>query len=120
MKHGGLALITSLNVLVINRMPIRLRQVDFVMITYVLYFCWSIFHAISGMGTPFSDEDDTTDGDAIYTMLNCTNRPALALLVVLTSLTIIAPFLFMFLWYLWTLLKLRYVDGKEEQEEENT
>ena len=110
MKHGGLALITTLDVLVVNRIPIRLKQLTFVMITYVLYFSWSIIHAISGMGTPLSDGDYYTDDDSIYPVMNWKKRRLSALIVSLASLTIVSPSLFMFLWYLSTLLKSRYVE----------
>ncbi len=110
-QYWFLVLYTTLDVLGVNRIPIRLKQILFVILFELLYFLWLIIHAVADIGTPFSDEDPTTDDDAIYSAINWNKRPGIAALVMIGILLLLTPLLFSFLWFLSSLLQPRYRDG---------
>lgn len=59
MKHGVLAIFTTIDVIVINRIPIRLKQIGYVHLFQLTYFLWSIIHFAFDIGTPYGDNDMT-------------------------------------------------------------
>ena len=79
MKHGVLAIFTTIDVIVINRIPIRLKQIGYVYLFQLTYFLWSIIHFAFDIGTPYGDNDTSTDDDAIYSVVNWKKRPGSAM-----------------------------------------
>ena len=109
MKHGIFALLSTIDVLVINRLPIRLKQIAFVFMFQASYFIWSIVHSICGIGTPFSDESVDTDDDSIYSVLNWNARPIFAFIIVVGTMVVATPVLYLFLWFVSQCFKPRYL-----------
>merc|ERR1711976_922717 len=98
MKHGGLALLVICDGLVINRIPIRLKQILFVYIFNVVYCVWTLIHSGTDIGVPWSDNDPSTDDDAIYSVLNWNKRPGFAVVIVLVLFFIATPVVHILLW----------------------
>jgi hypothetical protein len=116
MVHGVIALLTTIDVVVINRLPIRFKQIIFVLIFELLYLTWTIIHSQTDIGNPNStDADPDTDDDSIYDVLNWTKRPIIAIIVSVIVLVVATPILFFSLWFLSTLFKPRYVDTHDTQ-----
>ena len=111
MKHGIIALYTTIDVLMINRIPMRFKQVFFVTLFELIYFLWLMIHAVANIGTPWSDGDPTTDDDAMYSSVNWKKRPGSAVVVVIGATFLLTPVLYLFLWFLSSLLQPRYRDG---------
>lgn len=120
MVHGLLALLTTIDVLVINRVPIRFRQILFVYFFQISYFAWTLIHAGLGMGVPRSDSDpptdDSTDDDALYSVVNWNQRPLGGAIVAIGILLVATPILFFILWSSSLLFKKNYCDEDAEGE----
>ena len=111
MKHGIVLLEIWIDGFVINRIPIRLKQVLWVYILGIsYYFLWTGIHSVSGVGNPIrNDNNPTTDDDAIYGSVNWTKRPAAAAVIAILVLLLGLPLLILTTWFVSTLLGRRYI-----------
>lgn len=95
MVHGGGVALILFDGLVINRIPIRAKQIVFVESISVVYLIWSVIHALTGIGNPNrSDLDSETDDDAIYGSVAWKQRSGKAILVVVLAILIANPLVF--------------------------
>jgi hypothetical protein len=128
MQHGGIFLFVLIDGMLINRTPIRIKQILFVELLYVVYALWTYIHSITSIGNPNlncgSCEGSDTDDDAIYSSVNWNKRPIPTLILFAGIFLVITPFLFTLIWLLSLLFKPQYytsisVDkGGEVDEEE--
>jgi hypothetical protein len=88
MKHGGFLLLLWIDGFVINRIPIRFKQIVWAHLFFILYLLWSIIHSVSRIGNPYrNDNDPTTDDDAIYSSVSWIHRPAVILITCIFLMT---------------------------------
>lgn len=115
MVHGVLALLTTIDVLVINRTPVRLKQMVFVMLFECIYMTWSLIHFALDVGRPYSDNDPSTDDDSIYSALNWRKRPVSGAVTSIMIVFVVTPILYLFLWFISLLLKPHYCEDNEDE-----
>ena len=118
--HGLLGGINIIDVIVINCMPIRLKQIFLVYAFGLSFLIWSLIHAASGIGHHDSDNDPETDDDSIYSTLNWNKRPGGAAIMATFLLFIAVPLIFFVLFFLSKLLKPRYCTSKVKAEKVST
>jgi len=113
MTHGGVFLFTLLDGMIINRIPIRLKQFIWYWSYCFVYLVWNVIHGYSPLGNPEkSDGDPDSDDDAIYTILSWKNRPKTAAVVSVLVLFVATPLLFHILWLVSKLFKPRYSEQR--------
>ena len=75
MKHGGIMIICLVEGLIVNRVPLRIKQLIFPFTIAVLYLIWTLIHDfLLHVGNPSINNTDGDD-DAIYKSLSWKNRP---------------------------------------------
>ena len=97
--HGVLLIATCFDGLFVNRIPLRLMHwYGFLLPLDIAYLVWSILQSFLGIENPATDNDPTTNDDAIYTVLDWKNEWQTALFWSLMTLFVIGPILFIVLW----------------------
>ena len=120
MKHGILMLTIWFDGFVLNRIPLRFKQVLWPYILSIMYLIWTGIHAATDIGNPtISDNDPETDDDAIYSSLNWNERPASGVIISVVLLIVMNPLLFLFMWYISTLIGRRYIMECNDEGQEN-
>lgn len=59
MCHGGTVSIMFLDAIVLNRVPLRLKQCWLPMGLMCLYYVWHLIHSFTDIGNPFDEDDDS-------------------------------------------------------------
>lgn len=99
MKHGVFMVLVLLEGLILNSIPIRVKQIAFPTLVAILYCIWTLLHAFFDIGNPLeNDNDETTDDDAIYGIVNWRKRPELSAEVTIIATFVVQPVLFLTLW----------------------
>lgn len=81
--------------LVVNRVPLHIKQLIFPFSVAVLYLIWTLIHAfLLNVGNPSINNTDGDD-DAIYKSISWKNRPLMALISSVLTLFFLVPILFM-------------------------
>lgn len=120
MRHGIFMLEIWIDGFIINRIPIRLKQVLWVYILSAAYLTWTGIQAASGIGNPNrNDSNPATDDDAIYGVMNWTKRPAAAAVVTILILVIGIPILILATWYVSTIIGRRYIENDDDDDNDN-
>lgn len=98
MKYGGILAIVILEGFVVNRIPIRFRQVNYPMAVLLLYLIWIVIHdRHSKIGNPDKSNENESDDDAIYAVLNWNKRPVETGIISSVTLLVATPLIFFFL-----------------------
>lgn len=96
MEHGGLASVVLFDGLVVGLVPIRVKQVVFLMTVCICYFIWSIVDAVFNIGN--GEWGPAYDDDALYPVLNWKTQSNVAAIVSAFSTLILAPTVFFTCW----------------------
>lgn len=111
-EHGVLFVIIAIDGFVLNRTPIRLRQIGLAYIVPVTYLIWTLIHYATGVGNPDQeDEDPETDDDALYGSLNWNERPGASGRLAAMLVVAFIPIMFLFTFGVSLLFPRRYQDG---------
>jgi hypothetical protein len=95
---------------VINRIPIRLKQIVFVYAYSLAYLVWSLIHFAADIGNPETiDNDPDTNDDAIYGVLSWRDSPGGAAILCLILFFVGIPLIFVFVWAVSLWVPHRYV-----------
>eukprot|EP00541_Cyclophora_tenuis_P018914 CAMPEP_0116562768 /NCGR_PEP_ID=MMETSP0397-20121206/12352_1 /TAXON_ID=216820 /ORGANISM="Cyclophora tenuis, Strain ECT3854" /LENGTH=158 /DNA_ID=CAMNT_0004089119 /DNA_START=270 /DNA_END=746 /DNA_ORIENTATION=+ len=104
MKHGILFLVVLIDGAVISYIPVRFRSIWPLILFNLCYLTFNVIHSFTSIGNPTStDNDPTTDDDAIYAVLNWNKRPYTAAFWAVASNVIIFPLMFFIVWAFSTL-----------------
>lgn len=71
-NHGVIAILTSIDGFVVNRIPIRLPHwLGFMVPFEILYLLWTVIYAFAGISNPdYMDDDTLTNNELVYTVLD--------------------------------------------------
>ena len=115
--HGLLYLAIAFDGHVLNRTPIRMKQILFLYIIAITYIIWTLIHGLAtDIGNP-KNVDRTPDGDddALYGVINWTERP-LSTFITLTILLVVAGPLFFSIYFgVSVVIPRRYLPEKKEE-----
>lgn len=92
MLHGGIFIIVALDGLVINRIPLYVKQVFLLWSFNGLYLLWTVIHWLTGMGNPDLQDEEQ---DAIYANLDYASHPGFACATLLTFALVVNPVCFL-------------------------
>jgi hypothetical protein len=130
MQHGIFFLFVLIDGMLINRIPIRLKQLLCLEAIGGLYLIWTIIHAVTSVGNPLSNSGNPdNDDDALYDVVNWKLRAGIAVILSIILAIFAVPILYLFLWVLSLLFKPRHYvtvehhgrrDNDVEQGEEST
>ena len=117
--HGLLLLIVAIDGYIINRTPIRFKQIFFVYLVSLSYTTWTLIHGLATeLGNPTTEGDD----DGLYSIINWCQRPLPTLLIVVSLHCAVIPILFAFTWGLSAAIPGKYLvednSDPEDTEEE--
>ena len=109
--HCFLLLITAIDGYVINRTPIRIKQVFLVYIVAGAYTVWTIIHdSVEDIdGDDDQLNDNTVDDDALYSIINWSRRPKQTLAVNFILFFVVIPVSLALTWSLSVLIPRRYL-----------
>lgn len=114
MTHLGIFLLLLLDGMIINRNPIRIRQLFSFWLIALAFVIWSIIHGYSSLGNPEKNSgDEGNDDDAIYGVLNWKQRAGRAAILSVLVLFLAVPIIFHVLWAVSKLFKPRYLEEEE-------
>lgn len=95
MKHGGIMIICLVEGLIVNRVPLRIKQIIYPLVIALLYLTWTLIHdLLLDVGNP-SINNTPGDDDAIYQSISWKNRPVDTLKTAAFTLFVVFPFMFM-------------------------
>lgn len=128
MKHVGILVVLWIDGFVIHRLPLRLQQILWFGIFTVSYVIWLGIHAVKGIGNPRLTDTPDGDDDAIYVVVNWSERPIPAGIVSGIVVFVVLPMSFLLSWGLSFVLGRRYKQentsapstGVETEENERT
>lgn len=103
MMHGVIFIFVFVDGMIINRIPIRLKQILWVEVVPIMYLLWTIIHLYSGIGNPLSG------GEALYEAVDFKATPVFASILVVVLTIIVVPALFIVLYLISSLFKKRYL-----------
>ena len=116
MKHGGIMIICLVEGLIVNRVPLRIKQLIFPFTIAVLYLIWTLIHDfLLRVGNPSVNNTDGDD-DAIYKSLSWKNRPRTALISSILIIIFLVPILFLST-YLLSIKRRRYVQDEASEQQ---
>lgn len=96
MVHGGGILLIIVDGVVVNRIPIRAKQLIFSELLSVTWIIWSIIHDLAGIGNPNrNDGDPDTDDDSIYGAISWKNSTTSAVVLSVAVVLVVNPLLFL-------------------------
>jgi len=114
MSHGITFIFVIIDGLILNRAPIRLKQLLMVIFVPIFYIIWTIIHSFTDIGNPWrTDEDPDTDDDALYGVLNWNQRPTQTAINSCVVILFVSPLVFHIFWFLSLVVKPRYYDVEE-------
>jgi hypothetical protein len=100
--HGIVAALILFDGLIVNTTPVRLRHwLAFVVVVDFLYLLWSLLHSplVFGIGNPdYSNEDEATNDDGIYGVLDWGNNPQKTGIIGALVLFVASPLVHFLLW----------------------
>jgi hypothetical protein len=109
-RHGILMILIMMDGFVINRIPIRLKQIVFVYAYSFAYLVWSLIHFAADIGNPETmDNDPDTNDDALYGVLSWRDNPGGAAILCLILFFVGIPLIFVFVWALSLWVPHRYI-----------
>lgn len=73
--HGVIFLATFLDGFLINRTPIRMKHMFWVMLWGILFIIWTIIFTVAGIDNPDKDDDKS---QALYNILDWETKPAMS------------------------------------------
>jgi hypothetical protein len=113
--HGLLLLAIALDGHVLNRTPIRVKQIAFVYLIAIAYTIWTLIHGLAtNIGNP--DHVNTgADDDAIYGIINWSARPLTTFITVAIVYVVVAPLFFAICWGLSIGVPRRYLSKEKEE-----
>ena len=121
MVHGAGILPLLLDGLVMNRVPLRMKQFIFFESFSFVYLVWNGVHALLGIGNPGSNGGtDDTDDDAIYASLNWRNRTTYAVILSFAVLFVVNPVCFLVCRAVTLLLPRRIVMSEDSKVQPST
>lgn len=94
MTHGGIFILVTIDGLVLNRTPVRVKHLIVGWIYAMLYVTWSVLQNTVFRFNPEFDDDD----DAIYDIIKWREEPAKAVITFVVLAFIFLPFLHILLW----------------------
>ena len=103
MKHGGLFMMVFIDGMIINRIPLRLKQVIWTVTMGVSYWIWLVIHQFSGIGNPYRD-----DIDRIYEIVDFEETPLFSCILCFGLSVVVMPFLFAVLMTVSSFISPRY------------
>lgn len=93
MNHGGFTVLVAIDGLLLNRIPLRMKQMAFIEMLAVLYVLWMVIHAFSGIGNPIEDDDTI-----IYESVAWKKDPVQATVVSVLAVFVLSPLCFAIPW----------------------
>ena len=111
MNHGGTLILIIIDGMVINRIPIRLRQLVWVEAVSLCYLLWNIIQQYSSIENPNRDDDDTV---ALYDSLDFKKNAGAAVILCVLLILLAIPALFILLMLFSSMFKTRYVRADDE------
>jgi hypothetical protein len=96
-SHGVVMILTWLDGIVVNRIPIRFMHFWGLVVPYDLsYIMWTVLHALANIGNPNkSDNDPNTNDDAIYGSTSWKTNTGAALVTVFSVILVASPLVFL-------------------------
>jgi len=92
--HGILVFLILIDGNFVARIPLRLKQIVFVVIYGILYIVWTFIHSVSGIG------NGSKDGEGIYDVLNWKDKPEKTAIVSAIICFVVIPVIYMLAWLL--------------------
>mmetsp|Transcript_20557 Transcript_20557/g.29719 ORF Transcript_20557/g.29719 Transcript_20557/m.29719 type:complete len:282 (+) Transcript_20557:40-885(+) len=96
MLHGGVLILVWIDALVINRIPVRFRQVSLIMALALIYLLWTGIHSAFSIGNPNHTDRPDQDDDALYEAINWRERPVWTIIICSVILLMTLPIFFLF------------------------
>jgi hypothetical protein len=116
MQHGGFLLFVLVDGMLINRIPIRFKQIIWVEVIGISYFLWTIIHASTSIGNPFNNSGNPDiDDDALYGVINWKKNAEIAGIVFVGMIVVGVPVLYLLLWLLSLLFKPQHYITDDDQ-----
>lgn len=97
-KHGIAAALIIIDGTFVGSIPVRAKQLRFVLGYGILYLTWSLIHSFSALGNDLDPEPH--EDDALYSVLNWKERFVGALIYSTIVMCIVMPLMFMIVWTL--------------------
>jgi len=93
--HGILVFLILIDGNFVARIPLRLKQIVFVVIYGILYIVWTFIHSVSGIG------NGSWDGEGLYEgVLNWKDKPEKTVIVSAIICLVVIPVIYMLAWLL--------------------
>lgn len=109
-RHGLLLILVMVDGFIINRIPIRLKQVVFIYAYSMAYLVWTLIHFAADLGNPeVTDTDPDTNDDALYGVLSWRDNPVGAVILCLILILVGLPLIFILTWALSLWVPHRYI-----------
>jgi hypothetical protein len=109
-RHGILMVLVMTDGFVVNRIPIRLKQIVFVYAYALAYLGWTLIHFGADLGNPeTTDNDPDTNDDALYGVISWRDNAGGAVVLCLILVLVVIPLMFIFTWGLSLWVPHRYV-----------
>lgn len=109
-RHGILMILVMMDGFVVNRIPIRLKQIVFVYAYALAYLGWTLIHFGADLGNPeTTDNDPDTNDDALYGVISWRDNAGGAVILCLILMLVVIPLMFIFIWGLSLWVPHRYV-----------
>ena len=118
--HGIAWIVIGIDGILINRIPMKMKQFIFCETIAICYTVWSVLHSVLNVGTPYDEEGE--DGP-IYDSVDWKNDTGFAVGLVLALLFIGNPIVYLFCRALSRALPMRYMcndDSVETHKDEET
>jgi hypothetical protein len=113
--HGLLFLGIAFDGHFLNRTPIRVKQLFFVYFISVPYVIWTLIHGLAtDIGNPKSVDTPDGDDDALYSVLNWSERPLPTFIVVVLLHVVAGPLFFAIYWGVSLVIPRRYLSEEVE------
>lgn len=113
MAHGGVMIVTLIEGLYVNRVPVRILHIPVTIVVGLMYSLWSVFHGFYIQHNPYYDDDY----GYIYPVLNWKGDAETALIVVSITNLVLMPLLNILVWSI-SLVGRRYQEGESTPDAE--
>jgi len=97
--HGLFVPVLLFDGCILGKIPVRIKQVIFLIIAGLIYMVWTIIHSLLDIGKSVSDRADG-DGDPLYSILNWQDDPLVAAIASFFAFCILMPVMFLVVWML--------------------
>jgi len=109
MTHGGTFLLLLIEGFFVNRVPVRISHIWFVILSGLLYVGWSAFQGLYPINNPTRDPDESQN---MYPFYNWEDDPVQAGIVSAVLVGGAVPILTMMFWVISLAMGRRYVKGE--------